>query len=101
MDLKHDFEQTALTRLHEDFPVLRDLQGSVIFRADDKSAKPSYVAWVFNENTEAYLTELGIKARVTQLIEALIVNRLKNTVLPVYEGVIEFMQGQFMIEWRA
>lgn len=98
---EHDFEQSALMRLHQQYPVLNNLSGSVIFRAEGQHSAPNFVAWSFNENAEAHLRELGIKDRIVQLIEQLIHNRLRSTVMPVYEGVIEFMQGQFMIEWRA
>lgn len=98
---QHDFEQVALTRLHQQYPVLNDLSGSVIFRTEAQTSHPNFIAWAFNENAEAYLRELGLKEQITQIIQQLITNRLRNAVAPVCEGVIEFMQGQFMIEWRS
>ena len=98
---QHDFEQVTLTRLHQQYPVLNELKGSVIFRTDPDAKTPNFIAWAFNENAEAYLRELGLKDKITHIIEQLIINRVRNTVMPVCEGVIEFMQGQFMIEWRS
>lgn len=98
---EHDFEQATLIRLHQQYPILNDLNGSVIFRADADAKTPNFVAWAFNENAEAYLRELGLKEKIVYLIEQLILNRIRHTVLPVCEGVIEFMHGQFMIEWRS
>ncbi|MCC5879383.1 MAG: hypothetical protein JJU03_05785 [Idiomarina sp.] len=98
---QHDFEQAMLMRLHQQYPVLNNLNGSVIFRTDASSKSPNFIAWAFNENAEAYLRELGLKDKITHIIEQLIGNRMRNTVMPVCAGVIEFMQGQFMIEWRS
>lgn len=98
---QQDFEQIALTRLHQQYPVLNNLNGSVIFRTQEAADQPNFIAWAFNENAEAHLRELGLKEKIVQIIEQLISYRLRNTVMPVCEGVIEFMQGQFMIEWRS
>lgn len=99
--LAHDFEQSALIQLHKQYPALNQLCGSVIFRTKADSDAPGFIAWSFNENAEACLREQGLKEKITGIIQQLIVNRVRHTVMPVYEGVIEFMQGQFMIEWRA
>lgn len=98
---RQDFEQSTLVRLHQEFPALNEVSGAVIFRADEESQAPTFVAWSFNENVDAYLREQGLKERITRIIEQLITNRFKYSVMPVCEGVIEFMQGQFMIEWRS
>jgi len=98
---EHDFEQIALTKLHQQYPILNDMNGSVIFRTEAEASEPNFIAWSFNENAEAHLRELGLKDKITQIVEQLINYRLRKTVMPVCEGVIEFMQGQFMIEWRS
>lgn len=96
-----DFEQLTLLQLYETHPQLSQLNGSVIFRADAQSRCAQSIAWVFNENDEAYLRELGLKETISQVVDRLINFRIGSTVLPVYEGVIDFMRGQFMIEWRT
>lgn len=96
-----DFEQVTLLKLYEAHPQLELLKGSVIFKANAKSRCAESIAWVFNENDEAYLRELGMKDSISKAVDRLINFRIGSTVLPVYEGVIDFMRGQFMIEWRA
>lgn len=87
-------EQRALNQLHEDFPILNDLDTQVEFSAPEGATTPQHVEWRCARDIQAHLRMLGVAEKVQHIIRSFMLHR---TTGGLCEGIIEFHRGRVAV----
>lgn len=82
-----------LAKLHEEFPILNDVQGSLAFRINEGESNPGTLIWNLDSSVQHHLTRLGITARLQRLLGHIIRHQGDCSC----EGKIEFERGRFRV----
>ncbi|RUO31875.1 hypothetical protein CWE12_02440 [Aliidiomarina sedimenti] len=85
--------QVELAKLHDEFPILNDVQGTLAFRMNEGESQPGTLIWSLDSAVQHHLTRLGITARLQRLLAHLV----KNQDGANCEGKIEFQRGRFRV----
>ena len=87
--------QVELAKLHDEFPILNDLEGSVDFSVNDGEISPNSVQWNIDPGFQRHLIMLGIYDRISQLLVK--IARFHGNCC--CEGRLEFSHGRCEICW--
>lgn len=89
-------DQRALTKLHEEFPILNDIDTQVEFSVQEGATMPQNVIWRCAQGMKAHLNALGVVDKVQQIIRALIEHKSSSGHC---EGVIKFHCGHVEVRF--
>lgn len=87
--------QAEFAKLHEEFPILNDIQGSLVFDVNDGVITPSSVHWNVDPSFQRQLSMLGIREHVMQLLIKLACDSDNSCC----HGKVEFTHGQCLVCW--
>lgn len=90
-----DVPQVELAKLHDEFPILNDLVGSVAFSVNDGEVMPSSVQWNIDPGFQRHLILLGIHERIAQLLVKIVHIHESNCC----DGRLEFAHGRCNVCW--
>lgn len=85
--------QTELVKLHEEFPILNDLEGTLAFRVNEGESKPEIMVWNLDASFQRHLARLGVTGRLQHLLVHLVSDQGGAN----GEGKIEFERGRFRV----
>ncbi|RUO24374.1 hypothetical protein CWE09_10910 [Aliidiomarina minuta] len=90
-----DTPQVELAKLHEEFPILNDLEGTLIFRINEGESKPEKMVWNLDAMFQRHLARLGITERLQHFLAYLVRYQEGSSC----EGKIEFERGRFRVSF--
>lgn len=82
-----------LAKLHEEFPILNDVHGTLTFRVNEGEPSPGTLTWQLDSSVHHHLARLGITDRL-KLLLAYVVSIQNGRCC---EGKIEFERGRFRL----
>lgn len=82
-----------LAKLHEEFPILNDVQGTLAFRLSEGESKSGTLIWNLDSTVQHHLNRLGITERLRLVLSHIVNNHDGRNC----EGRIEFERGRFRV----
>lgn len=92
-------EQVQLSRLHDEFPILNDLEAAVSFSIPEGTSTPQHLAWKVSQNVYQHLCQLGVAERIQRIIRAMALHKLASANTYISRGKVEFNHGAVAIHW--
>jgi hypothetical protein len=97
-----DFESSRLAMLAKQYPDIVQLNGEVVFNAEDDEDRLSGTSWnTESDDTLKQISEFGFKFDLIALLDDFIQYRGQCAETPNKEGVIRFGGGNIDIVWLA
>lgn len=90
--MKHT-PHVELAKLHDEFPILNDIEGSVSFCPNEGNSNPFRLTWNMDPSLYRHLIMLGVTERITQLLSAMARWREGDSL----SGRIEFAYGRCVV----
>ena len=92
-------EQVQLSRLHDEFPILNDLEAAVSFSVPEGSNTPQQLAWKISHSLYQHLCQVGVAERIQRIIGAMLQHKLASATTCISRGKVEFNHGAVAVHW--